>query len=145
MAATAACRQLALEFPESNGDRPQSIQPKRSFRSECLVPAIKERIFRDWLRGVGMRSLGIIYQLKVAALEEILREQTRLAISMRRMAAATAMCLIGIFASHAVSAQPGEEIAWRAPRSSRGRRGRKRGLDDGYRPAEIRWEARRAA
>jgi hypothetical protein len=101
------------------------------------------RIWRDWLRGVGERSLSASYQITREGMEEILREQTRIALGMRRAAQATALGLVALFVAQAAAPAPGEAVCWRAPRSNRGR-GRKRGLDDGYRPAEIRQTARSA-
>jgi hypothetical protein len=136
---------LPGKFGQSNTCSPKRKQFKRPLSNTSLVVPLRARILSDWLRGVTERSLSQMYLITREGIEEIVRKEVLLALGLRA-ARATACALVALFVGHAVQPWGAEqEIAWRAPRSNRGRRGRRRGLDDGYRPAEIRQAARIAA
>lgn len=112
----------------------QRVDSGRSFRSACQVAEVRERIWRDWLRGVTERSLSIIYELKREAVEDVVREQARLLAFAARTAGAqiaiVLMVLSGIEAwQSATAVEEGVEVARAFRRSRRSRR--RRGLEDG--------------
>jgi hypothetical protein len=106
-----------------------------------LLPIVQDRMVRDFERGVRIRSLASIYQVRVAEMEGILRRRLReLEAAVRRAgsaAVATMLVLVGVSVADLYEAAagevPGVERGFR-----RSGRARKRGLEDGCELIELR-------
>jgi hypothetical protein len=135
--------------PEKTQDgRSQPVPSKKSYSSHPpQIPVVCQRIGRDWLRGVKETSLSIMYRLTREAVENILREQARLmTAALRHAGAATAMVLVGLctYDAHEAVVHDDQHAMDRAFRG-RGRKGRRRGLEDALKVRVYRIPAQVAA
>ena len=97
-----ACSQITLEPRALQCPRPQAKQNTSRLADRMPIAPIQQRMWRDWMRGVDLHGLSVVYGFKVAAINAALREQTSLALdaarSELRMAAAVARRSTGLVA-----------------------------------------------
>lgn len=146
---SASCLQSIPPFAEVNHPNGQPQHSKRPFSGKVLAGVIKDSLWRDFCRGVSLRSLAKMYQLRVAALEEALRERAQtLEATVRtqaRLGMATARRSTGTLGAWAVigfSALMGAQALPQVPAGPvpvlRARTGRRRGNSDAYEPPAFR-------
>jgi hypothetical protein len=96
MAASAHIRILPPVERTIDPVRRKPVESKANPGGNRPIEVVCDRIVRDWERGVTLRSLGKMYELRVESLEGILRDRLRALESAMRKAGVAAICLLGL-------------------------------------------------
>ena len=92
---------------------------------------VRERIARDWLRGVSELHLSKMYRVQREVVEQTVRFQVgTMLVGLRKGVVATACLLVGIVGMDAWDATVGEGAAIQRSFRCRARGSRRRGLED---------------